>query len=69
MSTIDHILSYDSTTHFLAPKIEYEQYSQPILSKTCQIMRITNINTEIGEYGQFKAHMIMGYEKGIINLM
>ena len=22
----------------------------------------TNINTEIGEYGQFKAHMIIGYE-------
>ena len=22
----------------------------------------TNINTEIGKYGQFKAHMIIGYE-------
>ena len=56
MSIIDHILFNDSTPHFLAPTIEYEQYSQPILLETYQIMCITNINTEINEYGQFKAH-------------
>jgi len=49
MSNIDHILFYDLTTHFFAPKIEYEQQTQPILLKTCQIMFISNINTEIGE--------------------
>ena len=29
-------------------------------------MYITIINTEIHEYGQFKAHMIIGYENGIM---
>ena len=62
MSTTDHTLFYDSTPHFLALAIEYEQYSQPILLKTCQIMCTTNINTKIHEYGQIKAHMIIGYE-------
>ena len=62
MSNIDHTLFYDSTPHFLAPTIEYEQYSQPIALKMCQIMSITSINTEIHEYGQFKAQLIIGYE-------